>query len=174
MVAGCSDTGNCCGGWHATTLEYIMNYGVPDEGCMSYVDGSGCWCNDDGTCNSGCTYRVNACSDRTCSNRCSDWASRLKYIVSTGAVSASQDAIKAALVEHGPLAVAMGIGTDEPYFGYYDGDIYRCSSDGSANPGANHAVIIVGYDDAGEYWWVRNSWGTGFGESGYFKLGYGG
>jgi hypothetical protein len=39
--------------------------------------------------------------------------------------------------------------------------------------GTNHAVAIVGYDDAGGYWWVRNSWGTGWGDNGYFKLGYG-
>ena len=121
----------------------------------------------DNTCDSNCTYRVNACSDRTCSNKCSDWEDRLKTIDDTGYVSASQSAIKTAVVEHGPLAVAMGIGSTVG--GYWNGYVYRCSNDNDAN----HAVIIVGYDDAGGYWWVRNSWGTGWGESGYFKLGYG-
>jgi hypothetical protein len=55
------------------------------------------------------------------------------------------------------------------YDGYWDGDIYRCGID----TGTNHAVVIVGYDDVEEYWWVRNSWGTGWGDNGYFKLGYG-
>ena len=73
-------------------LDYIMDYGVPDESCMPYVDGSGCSC-DGGTCKQ-LHLSVDACSDRTCSNRCSDWSSRLEHIDSTGAVSANQRAIK--------------------------------------------------------------------------------
>jgi hypothetical protein len=82
-------------------------------------------------------------------------------------VSTDLQTIKQALVDTGPLAVSMGILS--AYGGYWDGDIYRCTID----TGTNHAVAIVGYDDAGGYWWVRNSWGTGWGDNGYFKLGYG-
>ena len=35
-----------------------------------------------------------------------------------------------------------------------------------------HAVLIVGYSDAGQYFIVKNSWGAGWGESGYFKIAY--
>ena len=38
----------------------------------------------------------------------------------------------------------------------------------------NHGVLAVGYGyDAtyGAYWLVRNSWGTSWGEEGYFRLG---
>jgi subtilisin-like proprotein convertase family protein len=52
---------------------------------------------------------------------------------------------------------------------YWDGDIYRCTVDGSAN----HAVVIAGYDDAGGYWIVKNSWGPSWNGDGYFKVGYG-
>jgi C1A family cysteine protease len=167
LVSDCSSSGNCCGGWHSSALQYIRDDGIPDESCMSYVDGGGCSCGG-GTCDSNCMYRTgSSCSDRTCSNRCGDWSSRLEYIASTGYVSSNPQTIKQALVDIGPLAVAMGIGSD--YGGYWDGDIYRCTSDS----GANHSVAIVGYDDAGGYWWVRNSWGTGWGANGYFKLGYG-
>jgi hypothetical protein len=51
----------------------------------------------------------------------------------------------------------------------WDGDIYRCTDDESVN----HGVVIVGYNDAGGYWIVKNSWGSGWNGNGYFKVGYG-
>lgn len=33
----------------------------------------------------------------------------------------------------------------------------------------NHGVAVVGYS-ANEYWIVRNSWGTGWGEDGYIRM----
>jgi C1A family cysteine protease len=35
-----------------------------------------------------------------------------------------------------------------------------------------HAVMAVGYDDANQFFIVRNSWGTGWGMKGYFTLPY--
>lgn len=35
-----------------------------------------------------------------------------------------------------------------------------------------HAVLIVGYDDMAGRWIVRNSWGTGWGDGGYFHMPY--
>ena len=35
-----------------------------------------------------------------------------------------------------------------------------------------HAVTVVGYDDKKQQWIMRNSWGTGWGASGYFYLPY--
>jgi hypothetical protein len=37
-------------------------------------------------------------------------------------------------------------------------------------PGGGHAMLIVGYDIGGEHWLVRNSWGAGFADGGYFRL----
>ncbi|MCA8902202.1 MAG: C1 family peptidase [Hyphomonas sp.] len=37
-----------------------------------------------------------------------------------------------------------------------------------------HAILLVGYDDAKNAWLVRNSWGTKYGEGGYFWLDYDG
>ena len=42
-----------------------------------------------------------------------------------------------------------------------------CGSD------ANHAVLVVGYgqQDGLEYFLVKNSWGTDWGENGYVRIG---
>jgi len=36
----------------------------------------------------------------------------------------------------------------------------------------DHAVVIVGYNTTNNppYWLIRNSWGTSWGESGYFQV----
>jgi PGF-pre-PGF domain-containing protein len=35
-----------------------------------------------------------------------------------------------------------------------------------------HEISIVGYSDADQYWISKNSWGTGWGDSGYFRIAY--
>ncbi|MGQ9571872.1 MAG: C1 family peptidase [Dehalococcoidia bacterium] len=165
LVSDCLLHNTCCGGWHQTALDFVRTQGIPDEGCLPYVDGGwdGCTCGG-GACDSICTYGgTGICSDTTCSDRCADWQSRLRNIIAVDGVSASQ--IKQHVVNKGPLAVAMRMGS--PGFG--EDGIYRCEPDFPIN----HAVIIAGYDDAGGYWIVKNSWGTSFGEAGYFKVGYG-
>lgn len=43
---------------------------------------------------------------------------------------------------------------------------------GTCSGQINHAVIVVGYGTDGvDYFNIRNSWGTGWGESGYIRLG---
>jgi C1A family cysteine protease len=168
LVSDCSASGSCCGGWMETALEFVRDSGIPDEACFPYVDLSSCMCG--ATCSSYCTYRTGgSCSDATCSNKCGDWQNRLRKIKAVDEVSPSQ--MKQALVDNGPLSVAMGIGS--AYHGYFDGQgVYRCTDD----TGINHGVIIVGYNDAGRYWIVKNSWGSGWptpNDGGYFKVGYG-
>jgi putative hemolysin len=166
LVSDCLGGQNCCGGWTGTALNFIRDSGISDEACFPYVDASGCTCGT--TCNADCTYRGSGqCSDRTCSNRCVDWGSRLTRIQATGSVAASVSSIRDKLVEKGPLSAAMGIlgGVG----GHWDGDIYRCTDDSSIN----HGVVIAGYNDAGGYWIVKNSWGSSWNGDGYFKVGYG-
>ena len=175
---------NCCGGWKDLALGYIRDFGVPDEACLGYQDGSSgydgttCDCTSPPSCGSGCAYSSGgACSDFTCSNRCADWSSRLTTIGDSYRVGgtypnpAADQNMKQALVDHGPLAVSVGItytvggGFGPPYAS----DVYSCTDDSTTN----HAVVIVGYNDAGGYWIVRNSWGTSWNGDGYYKLAYG-
>jgi PKD repeat protein len=56
-------------------------------------------------------------------------------------------------------------------FNHYNGGIYRYN--GNADLLGGHAVIIVGYDEDEEYLICKNSWGTSWGEEGYFRIPHG-
>lgn len=50
----------------------------------------------------------------------------------------------------------------------YKSGVFACAS----VPEINHAVVLVGVDSSNN-WKIRNSWGTGWGISGYMLLKYG-
>jgi len=164
---------SCCGGSHVAALEFIRTLGVPDELCLPYISASGCGCYPTGDCQVGCAHGGGdsgfppVCSNATCTDICGDALSRLVSIAGFAQVPADQ--IKQTLIDKGPLAVCLGVGDN--FGGHWDGDIYRCDDDS----GTNHCVVLVGYDDAGGYWSIKNSWGPTDGpqHDGYWKVGYG-
>lgn len=72
-----------------------------------------------------------------------------------------------AVAKKGPISVSVDASSWSSYTGgVFDG----CNQ---TNPDINHAVQLVGYGTdpvAGDYWLVRNSWGTSWGENGYIRL----
>jgi hypothetical protein len=52
----------------------------------------------------------------------------------------------------------------------YSGGVYRHVTGALAG---YHAVSVVGYDDTQSCWISKNSWGPGWGEAGFFRIGYG-
>ncbi|KAL5226921.1 hypothetical protein ABZP36_015186 [Zizania latifolia] len=71
--------------------------------------------------------------------------------------------------------VAVVVEASDPDFRHYRSGVYA----GSAACGRrlNHAVTVVGYGaaaDGGEYWLVKNQWGTWWGERGYMRVARGG
>jgi len=87
---------------------------------------------------------------------------------SNGNLNYKVSAIKNALNEYGPLLAAMYVYSD---FQHYTGGVYQHY--GPEPKTVNHAVVIVGYNDYQRYWICKNSWGTGWGEHGYFRIKYG-
>ncbi|XP_064201678.1 procathepsin L-like [Anguilla rostrata] len=57
-----------------------------------------------------------------------------------------------------------------PSFHSYRGGLYDDPSCSSAK--TNHAVLVVGYgtDSGKDFWLVKNSWGTAWGESGFIRM----
>jgi len=83
-------------------------------------------------------------------------------------ISQNEEEIKKVLYENGPLSIAV----NATPFQWYSGGIMR-PTEQSCNPrGLNHGVTLVGYgvENGVNYWTIKNSWGTRWGESGYIRL----
>ncbi|GKT07291.1 C1 family peptidase [Desulforhabdus sp. TSK] len=147
-LVSCSGAGSCNGGYIDRASNYISasGSGLPTENCFNYT-----------AANTSCGYM------------CSDWQKSTDAIMSWHWVTYTTPTVsilKDALFTYGPLVTTMDVYED---FYYYHQGIYSYTS-GTYQGG--HAVLLVGYDDSAQCFLVKNSWGTGWGEAGYFKISY--
>lgn len=142
FYCGC---GACCsrGWWNHQALDYILEHGICDEACFPYEIG-----------------------DPPC-KLCSDWGERTVNLTHWVGVQ-GHDEMKEAIAEGGPISVVMEVYDD---FFWYKGGVY-CPGKTLPVFAGLHAVEIVGYDDDKGYWIAKNSWGTDWGEDGWFRIGY--
>jgi len=75
-------------------------------------------------------------------------------------VSTSESALQSAL---GGSPASVSVYADSGWQHYSSGVL-----DAAVTCGHNHAVLAVGYDSSA--WKIKNSWGTGWGESGYIRI----
>ena len=142
ILVSCGGAGSCSGGSPGAASNYIKNTGLPQESVYPYTA-------TNGTCPSwqAPAYKI------------SGWS----YVATT---APTVDAIKNALNTYGPVNTTMEVYSD---FFYYTSGIYHYAT-GTYQGG--HAVLIVGYNDNEQSFTVKNSWSTGWGEAGYFRIGY--
>lgn len=147
-IMDCSSSTNgpsygCNGGWPENVFEYAKHWPVALEMDQPYT-GKNAACNQ--TCaNSAIQVRRYGTLAREDDE---DAESRIPYILNT----------------HGPVSVAIDVGTTELLMSYEDG-IFPAMACGQE---IDHAVTIVGYTP--DYWIVRNSWSPDWGDDGYFYL----
>jgi C1A family cysteine protease len=81
-------------------------------------------------------------------------------------LAANETKIRDAVANIGPVATAIHA---SQVFMWYKGGIYN---EVNCPTSVNHAVLIVGYgtEKGVNFWIVKNSWGAGWGESGYFRI----
>ena len=146
QILSCVSYGwGCDGGWMDDCYQHFRDYGSILESAMPYE------ANDMVPCTES-QYPVVATID--------GWT----------AIPNNVTSLKTAVMT-APVAVAFTVYND---FNYYNGG---CYSHPDETQDINHAVLIVGWDDNmcnGEgAWRVKNSWGTYWGEDGYFWMKYG-
>jgi C1A family cysteine protease len=145
------------GGNSLMASEVFIKKGAVLESCNSY-NSSGLQCNGACLCDNCTPVKI---------------VNGYRYV--TGNQSQT-GLIKQALYNQGPVTVVFyyDAGHQHPDATY--GTVYDCA----ACPAANHMASIIGWDDSVPHsetpgtgaWLVKNSWGTDWGNNGYFWLAY--
>ncbi|HEV3323895.1 MAG TPA: C1 family peptidase [Solirubrobacteraceae bacterium] len=97
---------------------------------------------------------------------CTDWQNRLTKISGWNKPTTIPE-IKNLLSTTGPATACFTVYED---FMHYKSGVYKHVA---GRVVGGHCVCIVGYDDAQGCWIAKNSWGTGWGEGGFFRIAYG-
>jgi len=134
----------CSTGWNIpAALSCVQAPGVVDEACYPYN-----------------------LSQQGCSFLCPNASGRKQKISSYKKYTTITDMQKA-LNDDGPLVTMFNVYDD--FFSYSSG-VYEYSTGPLAG---GHCVCCVGYDDENRCWIMKNSWGPGWGEQGFFRIRYG-
>lgn len=96
----------------------------------------------------------------------SEWQNNMAKVTGNTQLE-GRTAIKNWIATHGSVTGCFIVYQD--FFSYKSG-VYRHVS-GTAAGG--HCVEIIGYNDSQRCWICKNSWGTNWGEAGFFRIAYG-
>lgn len=137
-VLSCSGAGSCGGGWWMGVFNYLIQTGTSSEQSDPYTS-----------------------SDTPCPPNLPNGFRAVAWgFVDPSAGIPSVPAMKQALCEHGPLAVAVYV---SPAFQAYTGGVFN---EHDTSHDINHGVTLIGWDDSKSAWLIKNSWGAGWGETG--------
>lgn len=135
----------CNGGLTEDAFDYINDNGVLSAECVPWADG-------DSTCRDG---------------RCTSSADNTRYYSSWAQYISSDEAkIQAELSQHGSITASFEVFQD--FFAYESGVYSHLEGDYAGL----HAVTLMGWgsENGADYWLVKNSWGSDFGEAGFFRI----
>jgi len=171
-VINCREGGSCFGGEPILLYKAAHDVGIVDVTCQQYVAKNGpqvedCSKPDIEICRN-CGFPIPESADDP--SNC--WAVQnfTRYYSSQyGSVSGPDD-MKKEIWMRGPIA--CGMSTTLEFDGWNGEGIF--SQGGNGNGEIDHIVSILGWDidpkTGMEYWIGRNSWGTYWGDKGYFRI----
>ncbi len=143
----CSVHGPNCNGWFPpAALDSARTRGVTDEAHFAYA-----------TAFTGVTPQCLPAPDRD----------QHVFKITAWSVVLFDAYRKDYLTHHGPLVAVLDIYDD---FFAYGGGIYQHVTGQKVG---SHCVLVVGYSQSQNCWICKNSWNTGWGETGFFRIAYG-
>lgn len=134
----------CRGGYISKAFSYVIRNGGVDSWSFYPYE------HQNGKCRYSVTGKAGYCSNF--------------HILPQG----NEKTLQAAVASVGPVSVAVNAMLSS--FHLYRGGLYNVPN---CNPRfINHAVLVVGYgtDRGQDYWLVKNSWGTTWGEEGFIRI----
>jgi len=159
ILLNCRGGGSCGGGNPLGALSYIAKDGISDETCAPYQAKDGT-CDDLGKCKN--------CHSPASATNCYAVQNYTKWFISEYGVAIGAAKMKAEIFARGPIT--CGVDATKK-FDEYTGGIF---SEFLPVPITNHEISVVGWgvdsQTGQEYWIGRNSWGTYWGENGWFKM----
>jgi cathepsin X len=168
VIINCEAGGSCNGGDPSGVYYYAYHTGIPDQTCMVYeAKNLDAWnCEPIDICRD-CTWPPPP-EGESGLNGCWAITHYKHYYVSNYYGFSGASNMKAEIYKNGPISCGIDA-TDD--FKNYKGGIYSEANDW---PMINHEISVLGFgfDEATqtEYWIGRNSWGTYWGEHGYFRI----
>lgn len=146
----------CHGGFMHDAFEFIMKSGgIESSSEYPYV------------------AKVNPEWSQHCNKSQANQNSLVK-VLSYRNITGGEDDMKQFLYRHGPLSIAFNA-NNIPFYqsGIVDYDELECDP-----LGVNHGLLLVGYGEERSptdgriipYWIIKNSWGSSWGEQGYFRV----
>jgi C1A family cysteine protease len=157
-LINCGSAGSCNGGDSNAANAWVYKNGIPDVTCQQYQ-----------AKNMQCTA-INTCMNCDPSNGCYPQTNYTKIYLSEYGSVTGDDEIMAEIYARGPVSAYINANCIETYNGginMYD----TCSTFTT-----NHAIQLNGWGEENgvQYWIGRNSWGTYWGEHGFFRIVRGG
>jgi cathepsin X len=168
-IINCRAGGSCEGGNPAAVYEFAAQVGVPDVTCMVYE------AVDQGPIEDCTKPHIDLCRDCTWpppnpGDKPNCWAKKQfkRYFAEEYGYVSGAENMKKEIYKRGPIGCGVDA-TDE--FDAYTGGIF---SQRILFPMINHEISVVGWgkdETTGEEYWIgRNSWGTYWGEYGFFRI----
>ncbi|MBK8640085.1 MAG: protease inhibitor I42 family protein [Chromatiaceae bacterium] len=159
FLVSCNKEGwDCDGGWFASKYHYTtLGYNQTTAGAT--LEAAKPYTATNGTCTTNLSHPYQA----------SQW----QFVGYQSSIPAN-DLIKTAIMTYGAVAAAV---CADSGWSRYTGGVYSPASNGCGNS-VNHAILLVGWNDADQSWILRNSWGTNWGETaggterGYMRIKY--
>jgi cathepsin X/AP endonuclease-2 len=156
--------GNGCGGGGVhEVLGYLKDYGLPDDTCQIWTAQNG-ECNALGQCGN-CFPGNNGTSNCWPVKPYTVYRLKGYNLIDVADPKERAQAIMSEIYSRGP--VTCGIYTSDVFDFNYFGGVWT-----QENEEFDHDIEVVGWgtDNGVDYWHIRNSWGTYWGESGFFRI----